>query len=124
VPATIAMLDADRTGLFTGTLVFSVANDTGVVVGQFGSDRSSIQFLQFGDAARLSPPLYSAGVFAALFPICGFNDSTITFTAGSGGISGKNLTYGGTFTTFKCGADSAASTLHVAVTATNQTGPM
>jgi hypothetical protein len=124
VAATINMLDANSAGLFTGTLIFSVANDTGVVIGQFGSNRSSIQFLQFGDAGN-APPLFSANVFAALFPICHLSDSTVTFTpAGGEGISGKTLTFAGTFTSFKCGADSAASTLNVSVTATNQTGPM
>lgn len=122
VPATINMLDADRVGTFTGTILFSVANDTGIVAGEFVQN-NAIQFLIFGDGSP-APPLMSAKVFAALFPQCNFKDSLATVTPGAGSISGKTLTYSGVYANFKCGSDSAVSTLNVSVSGTNTTGPM
>jgi hypothetical protein len=123
VQATINMLDADRGGTFTGSILFP-GGDSGVIIGLFSSP-TAFQFLQFGDA--FEPPLYSRKVLTNLFR-CNFADSAVFTETPGGGITGKQLTLAGTFNSYNCvtssnTADSIPSTLTVSVTATNTTGP-
>jgi hypothetical protein len=119
VPATITMNDANSIGTFTGYTVFTAA-DSGVIAGQFGTNNAITWYL-FGDPSE--PLMYSAKVFSATYPMCNFADSATYTLSPGGGIVGKQLTLSATFTGFKCGADSASSTLQASVSATNTTGP-
>jgi hypothetical protein len=127
VPGTIDMLDANRTGQFTGTWHIGSGADTatGVIVGQFaaGIETDTIQWLQFGDA--IEPPLISSQTLQQLVPQCAVTSGKVILP-GSGTIVGKQLSISGTFDNFNCvsGADTVTSTLAASVVATNTTGPM
>lgn len=124
VPGTITLTDPDRTGLFDGPwkLTGSGADTaTGVVVGQISASGNTFTWLGFGDTN--APPLVVLQVLEALYPTCHYANALTVAQPATGAITGTALNVSGTFSGFKCGADSAASTLSATVVGTNTTGP-
>ncbi|HWZ59891.1 MAG TPA: hypothetical protein VNW46_13030 [Gemmatimonadaceae bacterium] len=121
LPGTIAMQNANRAGQFTGTwhIQGSGADTaTGAVVGQFGSDTSTISWIAFGDGSG-AQPLYVVTIFQLLYPNCNVAAARALQPA-TGSILGTQLTITNTFSGFQCkvGVDSVLGTLSAQVTAT------
>jgi hypothetical protein len=125
IPATMTITDADRNGLFTGSFVITnPVVDTGGIAGQFASDGQTITWIEFGDGSQ-QPPLFLGLLLAAEYPTCNFTGANFVITPGSG-ISGQQLTLGGTYSNFKCGTtptDSLPGVLNASVQATNTSTP-
>jgi hypothetical protein len=121
LPGTIAMQNANSAGQFTGTwLIKGTGADTatGAVVGQFGSDTSTISWLVFGDGSG-AQPLYVVTIFQLLYPNCNVLAAKAVQPA-TGSILGTQLTITNSFSGFQCkvGTDSVLGNLSAQVTAT------
>ncbi|HWZ59892.1 MAG TPA: hypothetical protein VNW46_13035 [Gemmatimonadaceae bacterium] len=102
----ISMGDPDGNGNFSGSFAFNSGfTGNGTVVGQFSSDGSSINWLQFGDA---NEPLFFVSSFLAInYPNCNFQGALFSLDANGGFDGSGNLNLDGQYTGIRCAIDNA-----------------